>query len=177
MLLKRADITHIHTLGPEGTNLEAAAQWWRQGRGYTSAEIVLHETLERGVEKLAKDGSAVLVACIVYPELHTLVFSNRERLEIVDCFVYPTHSMVLASRNGEMPSLVASHPAPRKLVPERAECRLVNSNAQAAIDCARGTVEGCITTITAARLHGLRVVRDFGPVPMGFSVHACNASA
>ena len=138
---------------------------------------MLHQTLEKGVEKIGDDRSSVLIACIVYPDLHNLVFSHRERLEIVECFVFSTHNMVLASRDGRMPSSVASHPAPRKLVPDEASCRLVTSNAQAAIDCARGEIDGCITTLTAARLHGLEVVRDFGPLPMGFSVHAPRGAA
>lgn len=175
MPFDRSRVKKVHTLGPTGTNLEAASRAWMEKNGL-SAEVVLHETLEHGVERMQLDGSEVLIACIVYPELHTLVFSNLEKLEIVECFVQPTHNMVLASRTGAMPSTIASHPAPRGLVPKDAtEVVIVNSNAQAAVDCSRGLVEGCITTIAACRAHDLKVVKDFGALPMGFSVHAPRA--
>jgi hypothetical protein len=170
--LTYSQIRNVRTLGPPGTNLEAAARWWCQEHG-VQADVILHPTLEDGVGEMAMDGSEVLVACIVYPELHTLVFQNIKRLEIVECFVVPTHRMVLASRDGEMPRTVATHPAPQGLIPDQVADRcLVNSNSAAAAACAGGSVEGCVTTIVAAEANGLRVVRDFGSLPMGFSVHA-----
>ena len=82
--------------------------------------------------------------------------------------------MVLAARNDvEIITSVASHPAPIGLVPESiSDLRVVDSNSQAAIDCASGLVDGCITTIVAAQKHNLRIISDFGPVPMGFTIHA-----
>jgi hypothetical protein len=165
----------VHTLGPTGTNLEAASRWWRDSK-QLDAEVRLHSTLEVGVENMAMDGSAVLVACIVYPELHTLVFKNVMRLEIAECFVFPTHHMVLASRDGAMPSTLASHPAPHSLAPTELERVFVNSNAQAAIDCAKGLVDGCITTLVAANANGLKVLKDYGSLPMGFSIHVPRSS-
>jgi prephenate dehydratase len=167
----------IHTLGPAGTNLEAAARWWRSNNRLASAEIMLHDTLETAVQKMAMDGSAALIACIVYPELHTLVFQNMERLEISECFVYSTYNMVVASRNGSTPLTVATHRAPQHLAAGNFERVFVNSNSQAAIDCADGKVDGCITTLPAAKEHGLQVVKDFGPVPMGFSVHVAKGES
>ena len=166
-------IRSVRTLGPTGTNLEAASRWWCKARSASHAEVILHDTLEDAVSDMTLDGTEVLVGCIVYPELHTLVFHNLERLEIAECFVYPTHRMVLASRDGKLPRTVASHPAPQSLVPaDVQEKRLVDSNAVAAIECAKGAVEGCITTGVAAEAHGLKIVKDFGSLPMGFSVHS-----
>ncbi|ALO06658.1 hypothetical protein AQF52_1062 [Streptomyces venezuelae] len=133
--------------------------------------MTLHSSIESALDAVPDDGQHALVACAVYPALHTLVFSNLHRLHMVDSFVMPTHNMVLATNGAAQPATVASHPAPTRLTPAGTEIREVLSNSQAAIDCAEGRVEGCITTIVAAENHGLRVVRDFGAVPMVFTVH------
>ncbi|MFD8013152.1 bacilysin biosynthesis protein BacA [Streptomyces sp. NPDC058955] len=133
--------------------------------------MTLHASIESALEAVPDDGEHALVACAVYPALHTLVFGNLHRLHMIDSFVMPTHNMVLATNGTARPATVASHPAPTGLIPAGAEVREVLSNSQAAIDCAEGRVEGCITTIVAAENHGLRVVRDFGAVPMVFTVH------
>jgi hypothetical protein len=172
-------IRNLHTLGPYGTNLEAAAYEWLHRRGI-EGKVVLHSSLETALDAVPDNGEHALVACAVYPALHTLTFGNLHRLHMVDCFVMPTHNMVLASTGADTPRTVSTHPAPVGLVSEDAEPRLVLSNSQAAIDCAAGHTEGCITTIVAAEQYGLRVLRDFGPVPMVFTIHqvcAVNASA
>lgn len=160
----------IHTLGPSGTNCEEAARHWFRSRAL-KGEVVLHPTLEIAADAMGTHEDSALLGCIVYPDLHTLVFSNLKRFVLEDQFIMPTLNMVLASRDGSAPRRVASHPAPRKLVPEGCEVKIVNSNAQAALDCASGNVDGCITTIRAARLSGLNIVTDFGVVPMGFTIH------
>ncbi|MET8630570.1 bacilysin biosynthesis protein BacA [Kitasatospora sp. NPDC004669] len=160
----------MHTLGPHGTNLEAASHEWLRRRG-VKGTVELHPSIESALEAVPADGRHALTACAVYPALHTLVFSNLHRLHMIDSFVMPTHNMVLASTGTGMPATVASHPAPRGLVPTGARIREVLSNSQAALDCAAGEVEGCITTIVAAERNGLRVLSDFGPVPMVFTVH------
>jgi hypothetical protein len=170
-------IRGVRTLGPAGTNLEAAAKWWCQARSARNAQVVLHDTLERAVQEMTLDGTEVLIGCIVYPDLHTLVFGNLAKLEISECFVFPTHRMVLASRDGRFPLSVATHPAPRLLVPQGVDATIVvTSNSAAAMECARGAVEGCVTTIVAAQTHGLKVLRDYGSVPMGFSVHCARGN-
>jgi hypothetical protein len=108
---------------------------------------------------------------MVYPDLHNLVFSNLHAIVLEEIFVFPTHNMGIASRTGAPPSAVSSHSAPQRLAPSGAEIRLVNSNAQAAIDCAAGMTDGCVTTIVCAHANRLKIVKDYGPVPMGFSIH------
>ncbi|MEU8351680.1 MULTISPECIES: bacilysin biosynthesis protein BacA [Streptomyces] len=164
------DVRHLHTLGPHGTNLEAASHAWLRRRGIDGT-VELHASIESALEAVPADGKHALTACAVYPALHTLVFGNLHRLRMIDSFVMPTHNMVLASAGPAEPRTVASHPAPRGLVPAGAEVREVLSNSQAALDCAHGEVDGCVTTLVAAHNHGLRVLRDFGPVPMVFTVH------
>jgi prephenate dehydratase len=128
--------------------------------------------LETGLEAMPLAPGHALLACAVYPQLHTLVFSNLHRIALADAFVMPTFEMVLASRDGHSPDVVATHPAPQGLVPEGRKRVLVNSNAQAAIDCAEGRTDGCITTSKAAAAHGLKIVSNHGAVPMVFTLHA-----
>ncbi|MFD8752433.1 bacilysin biosynthesis protein BacA [Kitasatospora sp. NPDC059577] len=163
-------IRYLHTLGPHGTNLETAAHEWLRRRGIDGS-VELHASLESALESVPADGRHALAACAVYPALHTLTFGNLHRLHMVDSFIMPTHNMVLATAGPDTPRTVSSHPAPAGLIAPTAETRIVLSNSQAAIDCAAGVTEGCITTIVAAERHGLRVLRDFGPVPMVFTIH------
>lgn len=174
------EIRHLHTLGPTGTNLEAAAHEWFRRQGLESeGRVTLHATLEYAMETVPRNGEHALVACAVYPELHTLVFGNLRVCRMVDSFVWPTHEMVLAVAQGghAEPRTVATHPAPAGLVPPASERQLVTSNAQAAIDCADGKTEGCVTTVVAAKAHGLRVLRSFGEVPMVYTVHHLREAA
>ncbi len=106
-------IDTIHTLGPTGTNCESAAHWWLKKKN-PNGSVVLHPTLEAAVSALDGSNSALL-ACIVYPDLHTLVFSNLDTIALEDIFIYPTHNMVLASRTGAWPAVVSTHPAPQCL--------------------------------------------------------------
>jgi prephenate dehydratase len=164
----------IHTLGPAGTNCEAAAHHWSKDKGLSDASVILHPTLEKAVvDVLSAPETSVLLACVVYPYLHEIVFKNLHDLSMQDCFVMPTHHMVFAGMREKPQRTVASHPAPVNLLDGKSiEFALVNSNSEAAITCATGLTDTCITTLPAARQHGLDILIDFGAVPMGFSVHA-----
>lgn len=173
-------IAVIHTLGPAGTNLEMAAYHWFTSRG-RQPDVRLHPSLESAVPGLSHDGHEALLACAVYPDLHYLVFRNLGRLAMVDSFILPTYDMVFATRpdTAEVRT-VASHPAPQTLVPQvSSTCTLtlVLSNSQAARDCASGAADGCITTSKAAADHGLTVQRNFGPVPMVYTLHQAGGFA
>lgn len=165
--------THVvHTLGPSGTNLEMAARWWLEQHG--GGDVRLYDTLEQAVREMPREPGYVLLGCIVYPELHTLVFENLDKLTLEECFTLPTYNMVLAAKPAlaAPPASVVTHPAPQSLAPAGATRILTTSNAKAAAECAAGVADACITTLTAARAHELVVLDDFGPVSMGFSVHA-----
>lgn len=171
----QVEVTALHTLGPPGTNCEHAARVWLARQGVDEPGAVrLYPTLEQGLEALPRDASVGLLGCVVYPLLHELVFTNLHRLRLLDCFVLDTHEMLLAARPGVSGPLrtASCHPAPVSLVPDGVDPVLVDSNAVAARDCAAGRTDACITTRPAAEAHGLRLVRSFGPVPMGFTVHA-----
>jgi prephenate dehydratase len=164
----------IHTLGPSGTNLEMAAHHWFDSRG-RQPDVRLHRTLESAIPGLSDDGHEAVLACAVYPELHSLVFQNLGLLAMVDSFILPTYDMVFATRaDTTQVRTVVSHPAPQSLVQRvRPGCvpDLVTSNSQAARDCAGGRYDGCITTSKAAADQGLTIQRSFGPVPMVYTLH------
>ncbi len=168
----------IHTLGPKDTNCEKAAHYWLEQKKL-HGDIILHETLEAAVEKIKSDNNCILLGCIVYPYLHNIVFKNLNLLKLTDCFVMDTHNMLFASRFTDLNKInkVGSHPAPKDLISQvnnlnlNIESILFNSNSESALQCANGTVDACITTLKAANSNGLTILHDFGPVPMGFSIH------
>jgi prephenate dehydratase len=167
-------ISVVHTLGPPGTNLEMAANHWFAVRG-RRPDVRLHRTLESAIPGLSDDGHEALLACAVYPDLHSLVFGNLGLLAMVDSFILPTYDMVFATRaDTTQVRTVVSHPAPqslvRRAVPGVAPT-LVTSNSQAARDCARGAADACITTSKSAADHGLEIRRHFGAVPMVYTLH------
>jgi prephenate dehydratase len=167
-------VSIIHTLGPSGTNLEMAAYHWFSARG-RQPDVRLHPSLESAIPALSADGHEALLACAVYPDLHSLVFQNLGRLAMVDTFILPTYDMVFATRADTTEvTTVFSHPAPQSLVQLASPgcaLTLVLSNSRAASDCASGTADGCITTSKAAADHGLAVRRNFGAVPMVYTLH------
>ncbi|MEV6165509.1 bacilysin biosynthesis protein BacA [Streptomyces sp. NPDC052052] len=164
-------VTVIHTLGPSGTNLEKAAHHWLAERGITG-KVVLHDEVEDGLDAMAFDSTEAILACAVYPRLHELVFQNLHRLEMADSFILNTHDMVLAGRPDHTTvSTIVSHQAPSSLVAERGEITLTSSNSCAAVLCAAGQYDACVTTGPAAAAEGLRLIENFGPVPMIFTLH------
>jgi hypothetical protein len=171
-------ISVIHTLGPQGTNLEFASHHWFRAQG-REGEVRLHRTLESAVPTMATDGSHALLACAVYPELHSLVFGNLTLLKMVDSFVLPTYDMVFATRRGfseDDVQTVASHPAPQQLAGDDHKVVLMTSNSMAARECARGVFDACVTTSKAAEDNHLVIRRNYGPVPMVYTLHQAIAS-
>lgn len=112
-------INKIHTLGPTNTNCEKAAYAWLKARNI-EGEVILHDTLEDAVEALItnNDSKSALLGCVVYPDLHKIVFSNLERIMLYDVFIDDTYDMVLASNGKCVNDLncIASHPAPSGLI-------------------------------------------------------------
>lgn len=171
-------VIRVHTLGPTGTNCEAAAYHWLRVRRGGTGSVVLYDSLESAVDGvLALPADSVLLACIVYPQLHEIVFQNLTELSLRECFVFPTYNMVLAAAEptDELKTII-SHPAPINLLDEwDVTINLADSNSAAAIACAGGAADACVTTSVAAEQNNLVVLKDFGPVPMGFSIHAPHA--
>ncbi|MCY9135177.1 hypothetical protein MOE66_10825 [Bacillus atrophaeus] len=166
--------TIVHTLGPEGTNCEKAGYLWLENQGL-EGEVRLYGTLEEALVHVKETEHSVLLGCAVYPLLHNVVFENLLDMEIIDSFVMPTYSMVLAAKQDighKDIGTIASHPAPAHLAKLFSDnVQLVNSNSQAALDCSSGHTDACITTLKAAVENHLHVVKDFGEVPMCFTIH------
>ncbi|MCU4670780.1 prephenate dehydratase domain-containing protein [Bacillus paralicheniformis] len=164
----------VHTLGPKGTNCEKAGLLWLKNKG-VRGEVRLYETLEEALPHVKSTENSVLLGCAVYPFLHQIVFENLADIKIIDSFVMPTYNMVFAAKQHTMASdiqTVASHPAPAHLAKLfSSQVQFVTSNAQAALACASNAADGCITTIKAADEHRLKVIQDFGEVPMCFTIH------
>jgi prephenate dehydratase len=164
------NIKRIYTLGPEGTNCERAAKAWLKSRKI-NGEICLQPTLEEAVEFVKNDKEAALLSCVVYPNLHKLVFDNIKSIEFFECFVINTYPMVLATVGLEHPRTISTHPAPENLILPFKEIIYSTSNAQAALDCAAGKTDGCITTKQCAKKLNLKIIKNFGELPMGFALH------
>ena len=167
----------IHTLGPAGTNCEAAARHWLEQSnivGFSAVErsVILHRTLEDAADAMMVDKNSALLTPIAYPQLGDLIYSNIGRFQIIDTFIIPTYEMVLASNCSAYPRVISLHPAPTKLLGDQFKKRFVESNVIAAIDCSHKKSDGCITTRDVAVKYNLRVVKSFGRVIMGFSLHA-----
>lgn len=165
-------VRRVHTLGPQGTNCQRAAQSWIAGR-CDRAEIVLHRSMEQAAGEAAGREREVMLGVVAYPELHSIIYRHLQVMRLIDMFIMDTDEMVLAVRPDQQaePRLCATHPAPQSLLPPRIERRFVSSTAIAAEQCAQGEAEGCITTLAAAGLNGLHILRRYGPVPMGFTIH------
>lgn len=163
---------NIKTLGPTGTNCEHAAKYYLQSNKINGS-IELYNTLEDALKDVMKDIDSVLLSCIVYPQLHELVFDNLSNIELVDSFIYNTFPMVFASKNKVKPKTIATHPAPQSLIKGMMDIEIVNvnSNSLAAIECFENRVESCITTLPCARKYRLKILQNFGEVPMGFAIH------
>jgi len=174
----------IHTLGPAGTNCERAAKAYL-AKNKQQGTIHLHDTLELATSRcLSAPPDALLLGCIVYPKLHEIVFENLDTMKIVDCFVMDTYDMVFAAYDKNLDEIgtVCSHPAPQQLVSSvpglpTVELTLVNSNSTAARRCREGEFDACISTRESTDANGLTVLKNFGPVPMGFSLHGKKVTA
>lgn len=165
------NIKKIYTLGPAGTNCEMAAKAWLKSRKI-NGEIRLRPTLEEAVGCVKNDKEAALLSCVVYPDLHKLVFANINTVEFFDCFVINTYPMVLATSGVDHPRTITTHPAPENLIQPFNNIIYATSNSQAALDCAAGKAEGCITTEQCAQKLNLKIIKNFGELPMGFALHA-----
>ncbi|MEW1551693.1 bacilysin biosynthesis protein BacA [Streptomyces tsukubensis] len=163
----------VHTLGPTGTNCEAAAYHYLEQNRQRQGSVVLYDTLESAIDGVKADpADSVLLGCVVYPRLNEIVFRNLASMSLHECFMMPTHPMVLAVRERGPVQKVLSHPAPIGLVEDRGyDIQFMTSNAAAALECAAGLGDACITTSVSAEANGLEIVEDFGPVRMGFSIH------
>lgn len=167
-------------LGPAGTNIAQACMSWSRENGiWDKAEFVLCSTPEDSLERartVTEDGVLPLFwTCAVYFRLNELFFSNPDVFPFLFSQNMPLDNMQLCVRAELKEQEIApgwrtaSHPSPSPLVKDLPnKVVLTTSNAQAAIMCASGQTELCITTAQAAALHKLHTLHMFGSPVMAF---------
>ncbi len=171
-------------LGPEGTNISQACSRWtvRMEIGH-KAHTVLCDTPEDSIvatRQLVEPSTlGVFWTCAVYSREMEIFFRNPDTLPFFTQETMALDKMQLATRAALAADLsapfvprgwrIAVHSSPAALLhPHHRNVVLVNSNAAAAIDCAAGRVEACITTESARSLHGLTSLHCFGSPEMVF---------
>lgn len=162
---------YISTLGPQNTNSQFAAEYYLASNSLRG-EVLLYDTPEKAIDYLIAGSADKSILCVVYPRLNEIVFQNLGAIRMSELFRYDTDNMVIAGHKPLTPdSRICSHPAPTDLVPDELQnVTLVNSNSYAASLVADGKFDACVTTLKAARQFELDVIRDFGPVSMGWAV-------
>jgi hypothetical protein len=172
-------------LGPDGTNniSQACFKWIaRMGIGQKS-EVVMCVTpeiaLERSRELTDETVLGIFWTCAVYDREKDLFFGNPDTFPFYFQETMPLDEMQLATRpelvhpGGGLISgpswRIASHPSPEGLL-KSLRCEIVRalSNADAAILCASGVAEACITTESARAKQGLTTLHVFGSPEMVF---------
>jgi len=176
-----------YALGPEGTNIMQAASRWHDEMGVAEkADLIPCETPEQAVlrtrETIEPGVLGVYWTCAVFVRENKVFFDNPDTLPFVFQQAMQLDDMQLATRPellDDFDSLPAdwrilSHPSPAPLV-RQLGCSVinVNSNADAAMRCAAGEGEACITTESARKIHGLLKLHSFGSPEMVFFGGIC----
>ncbi|GAB2188559.1 type 2 periplasmic-binding domain-containing protein [Sessilibacter sp. MAH2] len=158
----------IGTLGPQDTNSEMASYFYLKENNF-EGDVALYDTPELSIEALKNEEVDKVILCIVYPKLNDIVFQNLTSIKMTGVFMKPTDAMVIGvARDGDR---ACSHPAPVELIqPFYSNVELVNSNADAAKQCALGNYDACVTTLAAAKTNNLEVKHSYGPVSMGWAI-------
>lgn len=180
-------------LGPEGTNISQANLWWlcRMNVEHKSSTTLCEtpeDSLKQAREVVEEGVVPTFSTCAVYYRMAELFFQNPDAVPFLSAETMPLDEMRLATRARFANQIkdvippgwqIASHPSPKHLLAELPNTIVAaNSNAQAAIMCKNGKVEACITTASAAALHGLTTVHIFGSPIMiffyGTTAHGAN---
>jgi len=184
--LRSARVREIRSavLGPRGTNIHLAATTWAQRAGCAAkVQTVFCSTPEESIRYARQVDEAGVVAmfwtCAVYTRENDIFFGNPDtspfavrqimRLDRMQLAASP--SLAQAIQDQVLPPhwRIACHPAPAALLKDLPNPVVpVDSNAQAAIDCASGRTELCVTTETARDISRLATLHSFGSPPMVF---------
>lgn len=169
-----------YTLGPRGTNIEAACRVWRERMGIGHKHHIIYcDTPETALTQAeAANGEetvGIFWTCAVYHKEHQLFFHNPRAFPFFTQQAMRLDRMQLAVRQGyDLPESIAdmriaSHPSPSSLLAHRVnEVIQVASNSLAAKLCSEGLVDACITTEAARSLYQLKAVHYFGSPIMVF---------
>jgi len=173
-----------YALGPEGTNIIRAATTWHVEMGIAQKSAVIPcGTVEESVMRTRANTSAGCLSlfwtCAVFTRENQVFFENPDMLPFAFWLCMPLDEMQLACRPGLAADLepvairagwrILTHPSPAPLV-KSLGCEIIEakSNADAAVRCAAGEGEACVTTEAARLRYGLAKVRSFGSPDMVF---------
>lgn len=90
----------IYTLGPAGSCHENALNAYLAFQGVCDAEIVFVDDLVAAGEEVANSGDAYLLQCSAHLNVHLVTERYRDRLQVVDTFIYPTQPIAVVKRRG-----------------------------------------------------------------------------
>lgn len=162
----------VGTLGPALTNSEKAAEYYIFKEASNEGEVQLYTTPELSIEGLKNGEVDKVILCVVYPKLNDIVFKNLDKIRMSSLFHFNTMPMVIAE--GAKGSRACSHPAPVELFKAAGitdkDITLVDSNSKAAQLVKEKKYDLCVTTLKAAEKFDLKIIKDFGEVPMGWAV-------
>jgi len=173
-----------YALGPQGTNIIRAATAWHAKMGIANkATVIPCSTVEESVVLTRANKSegclSVFWTCAVYFRENEVFFENPDMLPFVFEQILPLDEMQLAcelklARELESAAVrpewrILSHPSPAPLVKSLGwKVIEARSNADAAVRCAAGEAEACVTTEDARQRYGLVTLHAFGSPPMLF---------
>lgn len=169
----------IGTLGPAGTSSEQAALylWATRGRP-TTPGIRLYDTYEQAGEALHERAVSHLLIANAYAGVHS--FYMDPTLRLAGAFLHDTPHYGIAVAPGHLVPehpRVATHPAPvalvAELLPEKygtARIHHATSTSAAADQARRGEVDLALTTLPAAKAHGLVFISRTRTIRMLWSV-------
>lgn len=179
--LKTSDIKiKIFALGPEGTNIGAAAKHWAKEYGfYEKSEIIFCNTPDEELRKAEeiKDDKIlpIFTLCAVYYKLYEMYFKHYNLYFFLHHYYMELDEMQLVSRHQKTENIpdcwtIASHPSPSPLISNlKNKIIYVSSNSEAAKKCAEGAVDACITTESARIIYSLNKLHSFGSPTMLFT--------
>jgi hypothetical protein len=180
--LLQQPVTAVGTLGPEGTSSQDAAGFlWDRlpDRGPHSPLVLrLYDTYEEAGEALVDGRVSHLVVANAYSAVNQ--FYMDPRVTLAAAFIMETPPYGIASLPGGTlmnGPTVASHPAPVPIVDQlldasfgRPVISLTTSTSAAARAVREGEADLALTTVPAARRHGLVLISSTRTIQMVWSV-------
>jgi hypothetical protein len=173
-----------YALGPDGTNIiRAATQWHVEMSIAHKATVIPCSTVEESIMLTRANNSngclSIFWTCAVYFRENQVFFENPDLLPFTFWQILPLDEMQLAcppALAAEFESAtvcagwrILTHLSPAPLV-KSLGCEVIEarSNADAAVRCAAGEAEACVTTEAARLRYGLSKLHGFGSPDMFF---------
>lgn len=174
--IQKKGFVRIATLGPRGTCSENTAREFASGR-FLKSEVVLKNNFEECINSVIRGYSDIAIVPSAFKELNELIFRNLGKIRILGSFVFNTPALVLAKGDKRKIKRVATHPAPEVLLERigfRGKRIRSASNSASALMVVGGKADACVTTEIAACDNRLKIIKNFGEIPMSWNVFVRN---